>query len=114
MKRWSKPNGEKPLRGFNRPVIVAPECHPASCGWLTDFSTERNYCCYSYLQHLDRVRDNPTYGFVIMEVNNLMAILAFEPERFEELKRLIHEGRVEAGNAFSSSRRSASRAAKPW
>ena len=29
----------------------------ASCGWLTDFSTERNYCAYSYLAHLDRVRD---------------------------------------------------------
>ena len=80
--------------------MVIPNFHPASCGWLTDFSTERNYCGYTYLQHLDRVRDDPTYGFAISEVNNMMAILAFEPERFEELKRRVHEGRVELCNAF--------------
>ena len=30
----------------------------------------------------------------------MMAILAFEPERFEELKQRMHEGRVELCNAF--------------
>ena len=44
-------------------VFVVPNFHPASCGWLTDFSTERNYCAYSYLDHLDRVRDDPNYAF---------------------------------------------------
>ena len=89
-----------PLLDLDRPVFVIPNFHPASCGWLTDFSTERNYCGYSYLQHLDRVRDDPTYGFAISEVNNMMAILAYEPQRFEELKQRVREGRVELCNAF--------------
>ena len=81
-------------------VFVVPNFHPASCGWLTDWSTERNYCAYSYLTHLDRVRDDPNYAFALSEVNNLMAILEFEPQRFEELKQRVREGRVELCNAF--------------
>ncbi|MHB8522955.1 MAG: glycoside hydrolase family 38 N-terminal domain-containing protein [Limisphaerales bacterium] len=81
-------------------VFLVPNFHPASCGWLTDFSTERNYCAYSYLTHLDRVRDDPNYAFALSEVNNQMAILEFEPQRFEELKQRVHEGRVELCNAF--------------
>ena len=30
-------------------VFVVPNFHPASCGWLTDWSTERNYCANDYL-----------------------------------------------------------------
>lgn len=86
--------------GLDRAVFLVPNFHPASCGWLTDFSTERNYCAYSYLTHLDRVRDDPNYAFALSEVNNQMAILAFEPQRFEELKERIREGRVELCNAF--------------
>ncbi|HPA19765.1 MAG TPA: glycoside hydrolase family 38 C-terminal domain-containing protein [Verrucomicrobiae bacterium] len=81
-------------------VIVVPNFHPASCGWLANWSVERNYCANSYLDHLDRVRDDATYGFAISEVNNMMAILAFRPERFEELKARIREGRAEPCNAF--------------
>ena len=111
----AKAESQNPLHGLDRPVMVIPNFHPASCGWLTDFSTERNYCGYTYLQHLDRVRDDPTYGFAISEVNNMMAILAFEPQRFEELKRRVHEGRVELpAMPSSSNRRSVSRAARPW
>jgi hypothetical protein len=95
-----KAETDNPLLGLDRPVFVIPNFHPASCGWLTDFSTERNHCGYSYLQHLDRVRTDPTYGFAISEVNNMMAILAYEPERFEELKQRVKEGRVELCNAF--------------
>jgi alpha-mannosidase len=95
-----KAESQNPLSDLDRPVFVIPNFHPASCGWLTEFSTERNHCAYTYLQHLNRVRDDPTYGFAISEVNNMMAILAFEPERFEELKRRVHEGRVELCNAF--------------
>ncbi|MCC7084395.1 MAG: hypothetical protein IT427_05245 [Pirellulales bacterium] len=91
---------DNPLLQLDRPVFVIPNFHPASCGWLTDFSTERNHCGYSYLQHLDRVRTDPSYGFAISEVNNMMAILAYEPERFEELKERVREGRVELCNAF--------------
>jgi alpha-mannosidase len=81
-------------------VFVVPNFHPASCGWLTDFSKERNYCANSYLDHLDRVADDPDYAFVLSEVNNMIAILNFQPQRFAELKRRMDEGRVEAVNAF--------------
>lgn len=90
----------KPKAGFTGPVFVVPNFHPASCGWLTDFSTERNYCAYSYLDHLDRVRDDPNYAYAMSEVNNLMAIMEFEPERIAELKGRLKEGRVELVNAF--------------
>ncbi|MEW6745695.1 MAG: discoidin domain-containing protein [Planctomycetota bacterium] len=85
---------------LDRPVFVVSNFHPASCGWLTDWSTERNYCGNSYLAHLDRVRDDPSYAFALSEVNNLMAILEFAPGRVAELKQRIREGRVELVNAF--------------
>lgn len=86
--------------GAGRRVIVVPNFHPASCGWLANWSVERNYCANSYLDHLDRVRDDASYNFAISEVNNMMAILAFTPDRFEELKARIREGRAEPCNAF--------------
>ena len=81
-------------------VFLVPNFHPASCGWLTNFSKERNYCANSYLDHLDRVAADPQYAFVLSEVNNMIAILNFQPQRFAEIKRRIREGRVEAVNAF--------------
>ena len=51
-----------------RPVHVVPNFHPASCGWLTDWSTERNYCANSYFDHLERVRDDPAYRFAPLRV----------------------------------------------
>ncbi len=84
----------------NCPVYVVPNFHPASCGWLTDFSTERNYCANSYLAHLDRVRDDPNYAFALSEVNNVIAIMQFQPQRIAELRQRLREGRVELVNAF--------------
>lgn len=81
-------------------VFIVPNFHPASCGWLADWSTERNYCANSYLNHLDRVRDDSTYNFALSECNNLIAIQNFAPQRFEELKQRIKEGRVDLCNAF--------------
>lgn len=81
-------------------VFMIPNFHPASCGWLADFSTERNYCANSYFAHLDRVDEDSNYNFVISEVNNMIAMLNFQPERFEELKMRIKEGRVEAVNGM--------------
>lgn len=82
------------------PAFVVPNFHPASCGWLTDWSTERIYCANSYLDHLDRVRDDAHYGFVLSECNNMIAILNFAPGRFAEARQRVKEGRVEAVNAF--------------
>jgi len=82
------------------PAYIVPNFHPASCGWLTNWSTERNYCANTYLDHLDRVRDDSNYQFVLSECNNMIAIKNFTPERFEELKARIKEGRVELPNAF--------------
>ncbi|HMD86091.1 MAG TPA: glycoside hydrolase family 38 C-terminal domain-containing protein [Terriglobia bacterium] len=91
----AKPTAEAaPLEGF-----IVPNFHPASCGWLTNFSNERVYCANSYLDHLDRVRDDPTYKFVLSECNNLIAIMNFQPARIEEIKQRAKEGRVELVNA---------------
>ena len=89
-----------PLQVNLSPAFIVPNFHPASCGWLTNWSTERNYCANSYLDHLDRVRDDANYQFVISECNNMIAIQNFAPARFEELKSRIKEGRVDLPNAF--------------
>ena len=89
----------KPVR-LPAKVFVVPDFHPASCGWLANWSVERNYCANSYLDHLDRVRDDANYGYVQSECNNLIAIRDFQPERFAEMQKLIKEGRVELVNAF--------------
>jgi alpha-mannosidase len=83
-----------------RKVFLVPNFHPASCGWLTTFSRERVYCANSYLDHLDRVRDDPQYAFVLSEVNNIIAIMNFQPERISELKQRVAEKRVEMVNAY--------------
>jgi alpha-mannosidase len=87
-----------PLAG--KRVFVVPNFHPASCGWLTNWSKERVYCANSYFDHLDRVRDDPNYAFVLSEVNNIIAMMNFKPERTEELRKRIKEGRVELVNGF--------------
>ncbi len=86
--------------GPGQKLFLVPNFHPACCGWLTDWSTERNYCANNYLDHLDRVRDDPNYAFALSEVPNMIALLNFHPGRVEELKRRIKEGRVELCNAF--------------
>ena len=83
-----------------RKVYVVPNFHPASCGWLTNFSKERVYCANSYFDHLDKVRDDPQYAFVLSEVNNIIAMMNFKPERMAELKRRVKEGRVELVNGY--------------
>lgn len=83
-----------------RTVFVVPNFHPASCGWLTNFSKERVYCANSYFDHLDRVRDDPNYAFVLSECNNMIAMMNFKPERTAELQSAIRAGRVELVNAF--------------
>jgi alpha-mannosidase len=92
---------KQPLLQVNLPpAYIVPNFHPASCGWLTNWSTERNYCANSYLDHLDRVRDDSNYQFVLSECNTMIAIQNFAPDRFEEIKTRIKEGRVELPNAF--------------
>ncbi|WP_158562286.1 glycoside hydrolase family 38 C-terminal domain-containing protein [Paracidobacterium acidisoli] len=86
--------------GTQRDVYIVPNFHPASCGWLTTFSKERIYCANSYLSHLDRVRDDPNYEFVLSEINNIIAIMNFQPQRIPELKQRVAEKRVELVNAF--------------
>ncbi len=90
---------------INRPILpakvfVVPNFHPASCGWMANWSVERNYCANSYLNHLDRVRDDANYHFVLSECNNMIAIANFQPERFNELKERVKQGRVELVNGF--------------
>jgi alpha-mannosidase len=93
--------GRAPVLPENAPkeAFIVPNFHPASCGWLTNFSKERVYCANDYLDHLDRVRDDPNYKFALSEVNNLIAIMNFRPQRIEEIKQRAKEGRVELVNA---------------
>ena len=96
----------RPARPKPRPAHLPAEAfmigsyHPASCGWLVDWSRERNFCANNYLDHLDRVKADPSYVLALSEVNNMMAIRNFKPERFEEMKGLVKQGRVEPVNAF--------------
>jgi alpha-mannosidase len=83
-----------------RKVYIVPNFHPASCGWLTTFSKERVYCANSYLTHLDRVGEDPNYAFALSEINNIIAIMNFRPERIPELKQRIQEKRVELVNGM--------------
>ncbi|HTJ31495.1 MAG TPA: glycoside hydrolase family 38 C-terminal domain-containing protein [Acidobacteriaceae bacterium] len=83
-----------------RDVYIVSNFHPASCGWLANFSQERVYCVNSYLSHLDRARDDAQYQFVLSEINNIIGIMNFRPERIPELKQRIAEKRVELVNGF--------------
>lgn len=84
----------------SREVFLISNFHPASCGWLANFSKERIYCANTYLTHLDRVRDDPNYSFVLSEINNIIAIMNFRPERIPELKQRVAERRVELVNGY--------------
>jgi len=83
-----------------RQVFLVPNFHPASCGWLTTFSRERVYCANDYLNHLDRVRDDPNYNFAMSEINNIIAIMNFQPDRIPELRQRVREKRVELINGY--------------
>ena len=102
LSRWS--SAELPatnkVSNSGQDVYIVPNFHPASCGWLTTFSKERVYCVNSYLSHLDRVRDDRQYEFVMSEVNNIIGIMNFRPERMAELKQCVAEERVELVNGF--------------
>lgn len=96
----SLPSPAAALTQDSREVFLVPNFHPASCGWLTTFSRERVYCANTYLDHLNRVRDDPQYAFVMSEINNFIAIMNFQPDRIPELKQRIQEKRVELVNGF--------------
>jgi alpha-mannosidase len=81
-------------------LYVVPNFHPGCMGWLVRYSEERNYCLYSYLAHLDRVAKDATYKFAFSEIPHLITMMELEPQRFEEFKQCVKEGRVEVVNAF--------------
>jgi hypothetical protein len=66
-----------------REVFLLANFHPASSGWLTTFSRERVYCVTSYLNQLDRVRDDPSYKFLLSEVNNFAIRVSHESPRID-------------------------------
>ena len=102
LNRWAlaQPAGSASENPHGRDVYIVSNFHPASCGWLADFSKERVYCVNSYLSHLDRVRDDAQYQFVLSEINNIIGIMNFRPERIPELKQRVAEKRVELVNGF--------------
>jgi len=89
--------GEKKNRGI---IYIVPNTHDDCLGWLAPYPIERNYALYSYLDHQDLAMKDPNYKYVFSEIPNLIAMMELEPSRFEELKGLIQQGRVELANAF--------------
>jgi alpha-mannosidase len=102
LSRWvpAELPGQNAISTGGQDTYIVPNFHPASCGWLTTFSKERIYCVNSYLSHLDRVRDDHQYEFVMSEVNNVIGIMNFRPERVAELQQRVAEKRVELVNGF--------------
>jgi alpha-mannosidase len=100
LSRWTLAQPAGSDNAHSRDVYIVSNFHPASCGWLADFSKERVYCVNSYLSHLDRVRDDAQYQFVLSEINNIVGIMNFRPERIPELKQRVAEKRVELVNGF--------------
>ncbi|WP_263354738.1 hypothetical protein [Acidicapsa acidisoli] len=92
----------KSENAHGRDVYIVSNFHPASCGWLADFSEERVYCVNSYLSHLDRVRDDGEYQFALSEINNIIGIMNFRPERIPELKQRVTENALNWSTASSS------------
>jgi alpha-mannosidase len=88
------PSGPRPT------LYIVPNTHGTVAGWLDDFDTERNYCLNNYLDHLDRVDSDPNYAFAYSEVPNLISLFQFAPDRLQDLKERVREGRVELVNAF--------------
>ena len=88
------------LAGQPTTLYLVPNFHPACMGWLVRYSEERNYCLYSYLAHLDRVAKDPAYKFAFSELPHLITMMEYEPQRFEEFRQRVKEGRVECVNAF--------------
>ncbi len=81
-------------------LYLVPNFHPGCMGWLVRYSEERNYCLYAYLSHLERVAKDPAYKFAFSEIPHLITMMEYEPARFEEFKRQVHQGRIECVNAF--------------
>jgi alpha-mannosidase len=81
-------------------LYAVPNFHPGCMGWLAPYHVERNYCLHSYLDHQDLTVKDPNYKFAFSEIPHLITMMEMEPERFEELKGLVKQGRVELVNAY--------------
>ena len=89
------PSACAPARAF-----VVPGSHGTVGGWLVDFASERNYMVNNVADHLDRLATDPRYTFALSEVPTLIAMQDLKPERMDEIRRYVAEGRVDLGNAF--------------
>jgi alpha-mannosidase len=81
-------------------VYLTPNTHGTVSGWLVDFDTERSHVVNNYSSHMDRVAADPNYAMAFSEVPNLMVLLQFAPERVQQLKAQMQEGRLELVNGF--------------
>ena len=91
---------QTPPPSMPAPLFLIPNFHDACMGWLVSYAEERNFGLYSYLAHLDRAAADERYKFLMSEIPHLITMMEFEPQRVEELKKRIAEGRVELVNAF--------------
>jgi len=81
-------------------LYVVPNFHDGCMGWLAPYHVERNYGLYSYLDHQDLAVKDSNYRYVFSEIPHLITMMEMEPQRYDELKGLVKQGRVELVNAF--------------
>ena len=81
-------------------VYLGPNTHGTVSGWQVDFDSERSHVVNNYASHLDRVASDPNYAMAFSEVPNLMVLMQFAPERMQQLREQMKEGRLELVNGF--------------
>jgi len=89
-----------PCAQVANPIWVVANTHGTATGWLTGFSSERNYMINNYagLMSLAETQGIP---FVFSEVPTAIAMAELEPGYLTRLKALVADGRASLTNAFA-------------
>lgn len=94
------PRPVSPCAEVANPVWVVANTHGTATGWLTGFSSERNYMINNYAS-LMSMAETQGIPFVFSEVPTAIAMTELEPEYLARLKSLVANGRASLTNAFA-------------
>jgi len=89
-----------PCAEVANPVWVVANTHGTATGWLTGFSSERNYMINNYASLMD-LAETRGVPFVFSEVPTAIAMTELEPDYLARLKALVADGRASLTNAFA-------------
>lgn len=87
-------------RSAPNPVWIVPNTHGTATGWLTGFSTERNYMINNYSSFMDEA-EKAQLPFVFSEVPTAIAMSVLAPEDFDRLETLVSNDLAAVTNAFA-------------